>query len=141
MIDFRKFEEKLLSKEQFYSSLTGSKISDKVYEHVFKVWNTFQMKKMKDYHDLNCEVLLLADVFEKFRNNTLKYYGLFPSHYLSASTLSRDAMLNMTKVELELIADLDMYLFFEEGMRGGVLYISKRYSKANNKYLKSYDPK
>ena len=96
---------------------------------------------MKDYHDLNCEVLLLADVFEKFRNNTLKYYGLFPSHYLSAPTLSRDAMLNMTKVELELIADLDMYLFFEEGMRGGVLYISKRYSKANNKYLKSYDPK
>ena len=50
-------------------------------------------------------------------------------------------MLNMTKVELELIPDPDMYIFFEKGTRGGVSYISNRYSKANNKYLKSYDPK
>ena len=47
----------------------------------------------------------------------------------------------MTKFELEVVLDADMYLFFEEGMRGGISYISKRYSKANNKYLKSYDPK
>ena len=45
------------------------------------------------------------------------------------------------KFELELVSDADMYLFFEKGMRGGVSYISKRYSKANKKYLKSYDPK
>ena len=50
-------------------------------------------------------------------------------------------MLNMTKVELKLISDADMYSFFEKGMRGVISYISKRYSKANNKYLKSYDPK
>ena len=50
-------------------------------------------------------------------------------------------MLNMTKVKLELISDPDMYIFFENSMRGGVSYISNRYSKANNKYLKSYDPK
>ena len=60
---------------------------------------------------------------------------------MSAPGLSWDAMLNMTKVELELIPDPDIYLFFEEGMRGGVSYIYKGYSKANNKYLKSYDPK
>ena len=48
---------------------------------------------------------LLADVFEKFRNNSLKNYGLCPSHYLSTPVLSSDAMLNMTKVELELIPD------------------------------------
>ena len=47
----------------------------------------------------------------------------------------------MTKVKLKLISDPDMYIFFETGMRGGVFYISNRYSKANNKYLKSYDPK
>ena len=47
----------------------------------------------------------------------------------------------MTKVELKLISDADIYTFFEKGMRGGVSYISKRYSKANNKYLKSCDPK
>ena len=47
----------------------------------------------------------------------------------------------MTKVELELITDPDMYIFFEKGMRGGVSYISNRYSKVNDKYFNSYDPK
>ena len=100
------------------------------------------MKTMKDYHDLylTCDVLLLA-VFGKFRNNSLKNYGLCPSHYLSAPVLSWDAMLNLTKVELELITDPDMYIFFEEGVRVGVSYISNRYNKTNNKYLKFYDPK
>ena len=84
------------------------------------------MKTMKDYHKLylKCDILLLADVFEIFRNNSLKNYGLCPSHYLSAPALTWDAMLNMTKVELELILDLDMYIFFEKGTRGGASYIS-----------------
>ena len=77
---------------------------------------------------------------KKIRNNKLKNYGLFPSHYLSATTLSWDAMLNMTKVELEFIRDLDMYISFEKGTAGGVPYISNRYSEANNKYLIFYDP-
>ena len=50
-------------------------------------------------------------------------------------------MLNMAKVELELILYAGMYLFFEKGMRGGVFYISKKYSKSNNTYLKFCDPK
>ena len=142
MIDFEKFKEQLPSKEKFYSSSTGKKISEKEYERVLKVWNKFEMKMMKDCHHLylKCDDLLLTDVFEKFRN-CLKNYGLCPRHYLSAPDLSWDAILNMTKVELELISDLDMYIFFEKGMRGGVSYISNRYSKANNKYLKSCDPK
>ena len=85
--------------------------------------------------------LLLADVFEKFRNSSLKNYGLRPSHYLGVSALSWDVMLNMAKVELELISDADMYLSFEKGMKGRVSCISKRYSKASNKYLKSCEPK
>ena len=84
---------------------------------------------------------MLADVFEKFRNKSLKNHGLYLSHYLSAPALSWDAILNMTKGELELIQDPDMYIFFEKGIRGRVSYISNRYSKANNNYLKSYDPK
>ena len=74
MTNFEKFREKLRSKEKFYSSLTGKKISDKEYDQVFNVWNKFEMKTMKDYHDLylKCDVLLLADVFEKFTNNGLK---------------------------------------------------------------------
>ena len=50
-------------------------------------------------------------------------------------------MFNMTKVELELIPNPDMYISFQKGKRGGVSYISNRYSKANNKYIKSYDAK
>ena len=98
---------------------------------------------MRDYHDLylKCDISLLADVFEKLRNNSLKTYTLCPSHYLSTPGLSWNTMLKMTKIELELIPDPDMYIFFEKGTRGKISYISIRYSKANNKYLKSYDPK
>ena len=100
MRDFEKFKEELTSKEKFYSSLMNRKITDKEYEHVLNVWNEYDMETMKDYHNLylKCDVLLLADVFEKFRNNSLKNYGLYPSHYLSAPGLSWDAMLKMTKL-------------------------------------------
>ena len=126
-----------------YSLLKGKKVSDKEYEHVIKVWNKFEMKTMKDYYKLylKCNVLLLADVFENFRNNRLKNYESCSSHYLSPPALIWDAMLNMTKVELEFISDPDMYLFLEKDMRGGVSYVSKRYSKSKNNYLKSYNPK
>ena len=70
MSNFEKFKEELPSKEKFYSSLTGKKISGKEYKHVHNVWKKFEMKTMKDYHDLH----LLADVFEKLRNNSLKNY-------------------------------------------------------------------
>ena len=80
-------------------------------------------------------------MFLLFRNNSLKNYGLCPSPYLSASVLSCDSMLNMIKVELELIPDPDIHLFFEKDMEDGVSYISKKYNKANNKYLKSHNSK
>ena len=101
------------------------------------------METIKDYHDLylKSDVLLLADVSEKIMNNNLKNPRLCRSHYLSAPALSQDAKLNMTKVELKLIPDPDMYIFFENGTRGGVSYTSNRYSKARNKYLKSHNPK
>ena len=74
MSGFKKSKEELPSKERFYSSLTCRNISGKEYEHVHNVRNKFEMKMMKDYHDLylKCDILLLADVFEKFRNNGLK---------------------------------------------------------------------
>ena len=78
---------------------------------------------MKNYRDfyLKCDALLLADVFEKFRKNTLKNYGLCPSHYLSAPGLSWNSILKMTKIELELTPDPDMYIFFVKCQRGGIL--------------------
>ena len=105
------------------------------------LWPTEEL--VKDYHDLylKCDVLLLANVFEKFRNNSLKNYKLCRSYYLSTPNLSWDAMFKMTKIELELIVDPNMYIFLKKGIRGRTPYISNRYSKANNKYLNSYDPK
>ena len=93
------------------------------------------MKTVNDYHDLylECDNLLLFDVFKKFRNNSLKNYGLCPSHYLSAPDLSWYAMLKMTKIKLEPITDPDMYIVFGKGTRGGISDISNRYSEANNK--------
>ena len=80
-------------------------------------------------------------MFEKFRNNSLNNYGLNPSHYLSTPGLCWYAMPEMAKIALELIPYIDMHIFFEKGARGRISYISNSYSKANKKYLKSYDPK
>ena len=60
-------------------------------------------------------------------------------HYFSSPGLSWDAMLKMAGVELELISDINMYLFIEKGMRGFISYIAKRRSKTNNKYMECYD--
>ena len=97
---------------------------------------------MGDYHDhyLKKDVLLLADVFEKFIGMCLKYYGLDPCHYVSAPGLSWDAMLKMTSLESEKISEFDKYLFIEKGIGGGISYITKRYAKANNKCTNDYDP-
>ena len=106
-----------------------------------KIWDKFGMKNMGDYHDhyLKKDVLLLADVFERFIGTCLKFYGLDPCHYFSSPGLSWDAMLKMTGIKLEKISDIDMYLFIEKGTRGGISYIAKRYAKANNKYLNDYN--
>ena len=94
---------------------------------------------MKDYQDLHlkCDVLFLTDVLGKFIKIRLTNCGLCPSHYLSSPALIWDEILNMTKVDLEFISDADIYLFFERCMKDVVSYISKSYSKSNNKYLKS----
>ena len=102
------------------------------------------MKNVGDYHNhyLKKDVLLLTDVFGKFIDTCLKFYGVDPCHYLSSPGLSWHAMLKMTGVRLEKIVEIDMYLFIEKRTkRGGISYSAKRYAKANNKYMKSYDPK
>ena len=98
------------------------------------------MKTMERYNNMysKCDVLLQANAFEKFRNRCFKNCNLCLSNYLRA-------MLSMTKVELDLISDIDMYFFFlflkKEYKTGSVSYISKKYSTPNNKYLASHDPK
>ena len=84
--------------------------------------------------------MLLADVFEKFIDTCLNFYRLDPCHYSSSPGLSWDAMLKMTGVRLEKIVDIDIYLFIHKGLRGGISYIGKIYSEANEKFMKNYNP-
>ena len=96
---------------------------------------------MKYFHDLyvQSDALLLADVFENFRDMCLKEYELDPSHFLSLPGLAWQACLKKTNVELELLTDYDMLLMVEEGIRGGICHSIHRYAKANNKYMKNYN--
>ena len=144
MDSFEKFDQtKLPTKDQFYSILNDQHITDDEYDHAKKVWKTFKIKTMGEYHDLylGSDVLLLVDVFESFRKTCLQYYKLDPCHYFTSPGLSWDAMLKMTNIKLELMTDIDMYQFIEKGLRGGVSYIAHRYGKANNKYMKEYNEK
>ena len=125
----------------FYSKLSGRGITITDYKHVWNVWNTFNMKTLKEYHELYniTDVLLLADVFENFRDLCLKIYKLDPVYYFTAPGLAWDACLKMTNIQLELLSDVNMLLMFEKGIRGGISIISNRYGEANNKYMKNYN--
>ena len=125
-------------KKSFYSSVkdgttgdNGKKLDGHVRDDDYLmckiIWNNFNMKNMGDYHDhyLEKDVLLLADVFEKFIDTCLKFYGPDPCHYFSSHGLSRDAMLKVTGMRLKKIVNNDMYLFIEKGLRGGISHIAK----------------
>ena len=144
MDSFEKFDQtELPDNEHFYSVLNDQDIANDEYDHAKKVWKTFKLKNMGEYHNLylGSDLLLLTDVFENFRKTCLQYYKLDPCHYFTSPGLSGDAMLKMTNIKLELMTDIDMFQFIEKGMRGGVSYIANRYGKANNKYMKEYDEK
>jgi hypothetical protein len=134
-------DAKLPSKNHFYSSLTFDTVSNDDYNYAQKVWKEFDCKTLGDYHDiyLELDVCLLADVFTKFRKTIYENYQLEAAHFYSVPGLSFSACLKTTKVELELLTDPEMVLLFESGLRGGVTQCSKRYAKANNKYLENYD--
>ena len=131
---FKRFgESKWSDINCFFSSLEDCGISEKEYERAINVWKVFGFKNLGEYHDLylKTDALLLFDVFEKFISVCLKNYGLDLSHYFSSRGLSWGTMLKMTGVQLKKINNIDVHLFLEKGMRGGVSYISKRYSKSD----------
>lgn len=140
---FYKFKEpNLPSRSCFYNDLTKEHISVADYDHAQLVFKTFKLNNLGDYHDLYVltDTLLLADVFENFRTFCLQHYQLDPVHYFTLPSFGWAALLKMTSVKLELLSDPDMYTFFEEGIRGGISTISKRFAKANNPYVAGYDP-
>ena len=139
---FEKFNQtELPTKDEFFSVRNDQHITNKEYDHARKVWETFNLKNMGEYHDLylKSDVLLLADVFESFKKTCFQYYKLDPCHYFTSPGLSWSAMLKMTNIESELMTNVDMFQFIEKGMRGGFSYIANRYGKAINKYMEEYD--
>ena len=114
--------------EEFYNALKKEGITLKNWHHVKDVWEKFECVNFGEYHDiyLLTDVLLLADVFEAFRDFCLEQYGLDPVHYTTLPSFAWDALLKTTDVELELLDDPDMYHFFVAGIRGGVSVISHR---------------
>lgn len=130
-------ETSLPAKEQFYNELNEEEISTQEYEFACDIWKKFGLKTLGEYSELymKTDVLLLADVFENFRNTCHSIYKLDPAHYYTAPGLSFDAMLKYTNVKIELLTDVEMLLFVENGIRGGIAQCSKRHVKANNKYM------
>ena len=120
-------------KKSFYSELNLEDITDKDYEHAQKVWKVFGIKNLGEYHDLyvQSDTLLLADVFENFRDKCIEIYELDPAHFLSALGLTWQACLKKTIIKLELLIDPDMLLIVEKGICEAI----HRYAKANNKYM------
>ncbi|KAE9534114.1 hypothetical protein AGLY_008850 [Aphis glycines] len=131
----------LPGEEEFYSTLTESGIKEEDFKHAKAVWNNFKCKTLGEYSDLylKIHVLLLADVFENFRDVCMSTYNLDAAHYYTAPDLSFDAMLKYTGQKLELLSDYDMLLMFENGICGGLVQASMRYAKANNLKSPNYD--
>lgn len=134
-------ETQLPSRQSFYNSLTSEDISELDYSHAKTIWTTFKINNLGEYTDLYLEtdVLLLTDIFENFRNICKINYQLDPAFYLTAPSLSFDAMLLKTGVQLELLTDLEIIRLIQKGIRGGICLCSTRHALANNKYMLSYD--
>ena len=134
-------ETSLPDKKAFNSELYLEYITDKNYTHAQKLFKELKLKNLGNYHDLyvQSDTLLLADVFENFRNKCSEMYQLDSAHFLSAPRLAWQACLKKTEIRLEVLTDIDMLLMVEKGIRGGICHSIHRYAKANNKYMKKYD--
>ena len=118
-------ETKLPSQNALFSKLSGSPCSDLEYTHATREWTDFGCRTMADYHD----IYLQLDVF---RTTCLEYYSLDPVHYYTTPGLTWDAALRMSRVDLQLITDVDH--FVENSIRVGISMISTRHAQANSHF-------
>ena len=143
MDSFDKFyEEKLPPIEAYKNDLTGEDLTEEEYQFAQELWKILGLKNLAELHDLylSTDTNLLADVFNGHRDMAYKEYQLDPANYVTAPSLSWSAALKKSKVKLQLIDDVDMSLFVDECLTGGYAAVVEHYAKANNPYLKEYDP-
>ena len=128
-------ETQLPPTDAFYSNLNMSSISEDDYQHAQRVWKEFGIRDLGDYHDLylRTDVVLLANVYEAFRDTCLRHYKLDPVHFYTSPGLAWRACLKHTGIKLELLTDPDMLLMFERGIR--ITQAVRKYASANNKYM------
>eukprot|EP00873_Tetraselmis_striata_P014085 jgi/Tetstr1/434349/TSEL_023455.t1 len=132
----------LPSQAEFRNDITGEECSDADYRHAEWVWRRFGCTTFRDYHDLylKADVLLLADVFESFRDTCMRQYNLDPCNYVTLPGMCWDGAMRTTKDAPELITDdISKYLHFERAIRGGVSMVTRRHAKANNPMCPDYD--
>ena len=141
MNSWKRFNEtELPSKDKFYSTLNLEDISDDDYAHAINVWNTFNINNLDEYRDLyvKLDTALLGDIFENFRDKHIETNKLDPAYFLTTPGLSRWACLKK-QVLNELLTNENMFLTYEQGIRGGICNKVHSYAEANNKYMKNYD--
>ena len=134
-------EASLPEKEDFYRHLNMEDITDADCRFQKQFVKILKLTKLGEYLHLfvQRDTLLLADIFENFRNMCLEIYELDPAKFVSAPGLEWQATLKKSKVKLDLLTDIDMLLMVEKGIRGGICHSIYQYAKANNKCMKDYD--
>ena len=129
------FEKKVFAKERrVFNDMTCQHITKDEYDFAHKVWKRFSCKTFQNYMEiyLLADCLLLCDVFENFRTNCLEQYSIDPCYYFSAPHFTFDAFLRHSSLTLELLSDINQYLFIIKKIRGGMSMVSKRYALTNN---------
>ena len=131
----------LPSLDAFYLKLKMEGITADEYKRAQEMWSSHKCKNMQDFHNVyvKLDVVLLADCMENFRRVGIQEYAIDPAHCWTLAGYTWQCCLKMTNLELQLITDPNIYLMFENAIRGGVSTVSNRYSKANNKYMSDYD--
>ena len=143
MDSFTKFEETSLPpQDAFFNDLTQEPLTQEAYQHAPQVWEKMGCQDMGDDHDvyLTTDTLLLANVFENFRNICLATYDLHSALYYTAPGLAWHAALKLTNIKLDTLTDINRYLFIEQELRGGISMTTYRYAQAKHSYLDKNNP-
>ena len=133
MDDWENLNETLLPEEEdFCSHLNMEVITDANYTQAKRVCEGFDIKHLGEDHDkdVQSDILILADIFEKFWNLYLEIYELDPASFLTAPKLAWQEVLRRAKVKVDLLTDIDMPLKLEKGIRHRIYQVIYQYLKA-----------